>query len=54
MSYEFASRGASAVHLVEKDTKHINGIRRIIKDMEIENIRPIHIDVKAYLKTCSD
>jgi 16S rRNA (guanine966-N2)-methyltransferase len=53
ISYEFASRGASSVHLVEKDRIHINGIRRIIKDMDMENIRPIHIDVKAYLKTCS-
>jgi 16S rRNA (guanine966-N2)-methyltransferase len=53
MSYEFASRGAVSVHLVEKDTRHIAGIRRIIKELEIENIRVIHIDVKAYLKTCS-
>ena len=53
ISYEFASRGALCVHLVEKDMKHISGIRRIIKDMDIVNVRPIHIDVKAYLKTCS-
>ena len=52
ISYEFASRGASEVHLVEQDPKHINGIKRIIKDMQMSNIRPIHIDVKAYLKTC--
>ena len=53
MSYEFASRGAASVHLVEKDLRHISGIRRIIKDMGLENIKPIHIDVKAFLKTCS-
>lgn len=53
ISYEFASRGATSVHLVEKDPKHISGIRRIIKDLEMENIRAIHIDVKAFLKTCS-
>ena len=52
MSYEFASRGASFVPLVEKYTVHINRIRKIIKDMEMENIRAIHIDVKAYLRTC--
>jgi 16S rRNA (guanine(966)-N(2))-methyltransferase RsmD len=52
ISYEFASRGAREVHLVEKDVKHIAGIRRIIKDVGFTNIRPIHIDVKAYLKTC--
>jgi 16S rRNA (guanine966-N2)-methyltransferase len=53
IGYEFASRGAVSAHLIEKDPKHISGIKRIIKDLEIENIRPIHIDVKAYLKTCS-
>jgi 16S rRNA (guanine966-N2)-methyltransferase len=53
ISYEFASRGAVAVHLVEKDLKHISGIRRIIKEFGFENVRTIHIDVRAYLKTCS-
>lgn len=53
ISYEFASRGAREVHLIEKDPKHIQGIRRIIKDMEFDNIKAVHIDVKAYLKTCS-
>lgn len=52
ISYEFASRGAKLVHLVEQNRKHINGIQRIIRDVGIENIRPIHIDVKSYLKTC--
>lgn len=53
ISYEFASRGAQAVHLVEKDSRHIAGIRRIIKDIGFENIKPVHIDIKAYLRTCS-
>jgi 16S rRNA (guanine(966)-N(2))-methyltransferase RsmD len=53
ISYEFASRGAISVHLVEKDMKHFAVIRRIIKDMGFDNIRPVHIDVKAFLKTCS-
>lgn len=52
MSYEFASRGASEVHLVERDHVHISGIRKIINELGIENIKTIHIDVKAYLKTC--
>jgi len=53
ISYEFASRGAAQVHLIEKDPKHIAGIKRIINDIGFENIRTIHIDVRAYLKTCS-
>jgi 16S rRNA (guanine(966)-N(2))-methyltransferase RsmD len=53
MSYEFASRGASCIHLVEKDMRHILGIKKIIKELGLENVKPIHIDVKAYLKACS-
>lgn len=53
MSYEFASRGAATVHCVEKDQRHISGIKKIIKELDLENVRPIHIDVRAYLKTCS-
>lgn len=53
ISFEFASRGAASVHLVEIDLKHISGIRHIIKDLDLNNVRPIHIDVRAYLKTCS-
>ncbi len=52
ISYEFASRGAREVHLVEIDLKHISGIRRIIKDLGFNNIKAIHIDLRSYLKTC--
>lgn len=52
ISYEFASRGAKEIHLVEIDMKHIAGIKRIIKDIGFENIRSVHIDVRAFLKTC--
>jgi 16S rRNA (guanine(966)-N(2))-methyltransferase RsmD len=53
MSYEFASRGAATVHCIEKDFVHISGIKKIIRELDLENVRPVHIDVKAYLKTCS-
>ena len=53
ISYEFASRGASFVHLVEKDLRHISGIKKILKELELKNVKAIHIDVSAYLKTCS-
>jgi len=52
ISYEFASRGAREVHLVEQDRKHIAGIKSIIKDIGFTNIKPVHIDVKSYLKIC--
>lgn len=53
ISYEFASRGAETVHLVEKDHVHITGIKKILRELDFRNVRPIHIDVKAYLKTCT-
>jgi 16S rRNA (guanine(966)-N(2))-methyltransferase RsmD len=53
ISYEFASRGALAVHLVEKDMNHISGIKKILTELNLQNVKPIHIDVRAYLKTCS-
>ncbi|MCX6262875.1 MAG: RsmD family RNA methyltransferase, partial [Bacteroidia bacterium] len=52
IGFEFASRGAEVVHLVEKDKKHILGIRHTINNIGFTNIKPIHIDVKAFLKTC--
>lgn len=52
ISYEFSSRGAKEVHLVEQDSRHISGIKRIIKDIGFENIKPIHIDVRTYLTIC--
>lgn len=52
IGFEFASRGAEIVHIVEKDQKHIKGIRRVIDSIRFTNIKIIHIDVKAYLKTC--
>lgn len=52
ISFEFASRGVREMHLVEQDMKHFAGIVRIIKNGGFENIRPIRIDVRAYLKTC--
>lgn len=53
ISYEFASRGALTVHLIEKDMNHISGIKKILTELNLQNVRPIHIDVRAYLKTCS-
>lgn len=54
ISFEFASRGAVSVHLVEKNIRHISGIKRVIRDIGIENIRPVHIDVSAFLKACTE
>ena len=52
IGFEFASRGVEVVHMIEKDHKHISGIRQNIEKIGITNIKPVHIDVKAFLKTC--
>ncbi|HOW10515.1 MAG TPA: RsmD family RNA methyltransferase [Bacteroidales bacterium] len=52
ISFEFASRGAETIHSVERDTRNVTGIRKGTEKLGIDNIRVIHIDVKAYLKTC--
>lgn len=52
IGFEFASRGAGTVHLIEKDARHIAGIRKITEGLGFTNIKPVHIDVRAYLKTC--
>jgi 16S rRNA (guanine(966)-N(2))-methyltransferase RsmD len=52
IGFEFASRGAVVVHMIEKDHKHITGIRHITEKFGFTNIKPVHIDVKAFLKTC--
>ena len=53
ISYEFVSRGVAQAHLVEKNYNNFSGIKKIIKELELTNIKPIHIDVAAYLKTCN-
>jgi len=53
ISFEFASRGAVSVHLVEKDHRSIAFIRKMKEELEMENLKPVHIDVKAFLRTCS-
>lgn len=52
ISYEFASRGVKTVHSVERDLRHIASIRKAINELGLSTIKPIHIDVKAYLRTC--
>ena len=53
ISYEFASRGATEIHLVEQDAQNIKFIRRMLSEMKMNNVRALHIDARAFLKTCS-
>lgn len=53
ISYEFASRGSPTVHLVEQDLRNIRFIRRMVTEMKLDGVRALHVDVKAFLKTCT-
>lgn len=53
ISFEFASRGAVEVHLIEKDQRHVIGIKCIIKQLGFTNIKPVHIDARVFLKICT-
>jgi 16S rRNA (guanine966-N2)-methyltransferase len=52
ISYEFASRGAKIIHLAEMNVRHIAFIKKTVNELKIDNIKIIHIDVEAYLKSC--
>jgi len=52
ISFEFSSRGAEIIHAVEKDSRHVYGIKKGVEKLKVESIKVIHIDVKTYLKAC--
>lgn len=52
ISFEFASRGAEMVHLVEKESKQISAIRSVINHIGIPNIITFHADTRVFLKAC--
>ena len=53
ISYEFASRGSTDIHLVEQDPRNIKFIRKMISEMKLEGVKALHIDTKSFLKTCT-
>ena len=53
ISFEFASRGARLIHLVDSNPRHIAGIRKIIGELKEENIVPILDDVRRFIAKCS-
>ncbi len=53
ISYELASRGASDLTIVEKDTQMYNFIQEYIKKLQIENAKVLKLDVFQFLQNCS-
>ncbi len=52
IGYEFLSRGAGEVTLVDKDHHHIRFIRKTIEQLGAENARVIQDDTFRFLKNC--
>lgn len=54
ISYEFASRGASAVHAVELRKKHASFIRSTSRSMDLAGIKVFSFDVRKFLSGSTD
>jgi 16S rRNA (guanine(966)-N(2))-methyltransferase RsmD len=54
ISYELASRGAGDLTIVEKDSTMYEFIRKTIRELRIENITPVKMDVFKFLEQCSE
>lgn len=52
ISFEFASRGCKNIHLVELNHLHFTFIRKVINELQLEQITPIRHDAYKFLKNC--
>jgi 16S rRNA (guanine966-N2)-methyltransferase len=52
ISYEFASRGAADIDLVETDRRHCEFIGNTLRKLEISGARVHRIDVRDWLRVC--
>ncbi len=50
ISYEFLSRGAKEVYIVEKSSNHVRFIRNTIKEMDFSNVKIFRSDAFTALK----
>ena len=54
ISYELASRGASDLTIVEKDTAMYEFIKRTMLALHIENLKTIRMDVFRFIDQCTE
>ena len=54
ISYELASRGASDLTIVEKDTVMYEFIKKNAESLKLENCKVIKMDVFKFLQQCTD
>lgn len=54
ISYELASRGASSLTIIEKDTAMYTFIKKNIDELKIKNANIIKMDVFSFLSNCNE
>src|SRR3954468_19727945 len=54
ISYELASRGATDLTIVEKDTQMFQFIKKTIDDLKIKNAKVVKSDVFRFIESCMD
>ncbi|GAA4451802.1 RsmD family RNA methyltransferase [Rurimicrobium arvi] len=52
ISYELASRGASDLTIIEKDTNMFAFIRNTVKQLGLDQIHPVKSDVFRFMESC--
>jgi len=54
ISYEFASRGAKDISIVEKDISMYEFIKKTSIELKLENFKVIRMDVFRYIQQCNE
>jgi 16S rRNA (guanine(966)-N(2))-methyltransferase RsmD len=54
ISYELASRGASDLTIIEKDSQMLGFIKKNIELLKMENVQLLQMDVFQFLSTCKN
>lgn len=54
ISYELASRGATDLTIVEKDSAMYEFIRKTSSELRIENLKTVKMDVFKFIDQCND
>ncbi len=54
ISYELASRGATDLTIIEKDSKMFAFIQKTLAELDIKNVKVFKMDVFHFLENCSE
>ena len=54
ISYELASRGAKNITIIEKDSSMYEFIKKTTKELKLENIKVIKMDVFRFISQCTE